>query len=940
MKTVANRLLCALIAVFFWGNSELVLAQVNTAYSFFERETVLKEVKARPDDFYAIQTNSHASLHGLKILRPLANGWFIIDGLAAKAIDPSTVQSVWKVGNSWKLSANVALENTMGTYVVKGLRTEVLRERLDAEEIDYRLTNHSAFIVRLTSEQLQHILQWPEVHYVGNEQLFPIWESKVLDLNLVPNRVRQLFHHYPNLKGQNELVSIKENGFDPNDLDLWGRSVTTPRTAEDTDNHATEMATIIAGTGNTSVLGLGVASKASLTSSFPQDLFPDDPEYFNDWGIQIQNHSYGTRIENFYGALASAYDEHAWQTPPVLHVFSSGNLGLETSSEGPYAGLTGYANLSGNFKMAKNTLLVGAVDTLDRPVLFSSNGPTYDGRVKPDLVAYSMFGSSNSAALTSGVAVLLQQKYKQINNEPAPAALLRALLINGADDVFTPGPDFKTGFGSLNAFTTMRALEEERYISGVLSNGVVNNHTVQIPPNISEFKATLVWTDPAAVVNSDKAIVHDLDFKVLDVQSNVWQPFVLNPNPSNLSDEAVTGRDSLNTVEQIRILNPSPGFYTLRVEAFNHLGEDQPYVIAYDWKAANQFNWVYPTGSDHVPYNGETTGYLRWNSTLAAHSGELWLTLNEGDTWQQIASGIDLRAGLFRWRAPDTTATAQLKMVVEGNEYLSDEFVVHRTTVPRIGYFCGDSTRIAWKQLPAAMSYEVLNWNNGSMETVLSTTDTAAVFQSGGLNSRFLSIRAVLKNGKKTLASLSVNYEFGTGCYLNSFFITEQQEGGGVELELALGTVAGIEQIRFLHREGVEPMKEIGVVAAGNFGTTITFVHDSPADGYNGYRVELHFENGEQIRSEELSTYWLNKVSAAVFPNPVEAGGDLNVYLRDNPVTHRAFFTLYNSSGHVLLTEPIVARGYSFRIPSLSRGMYFYTVTNGLNSQRGRLVVK
>lgn len=922
------------------GTVQALMAQTEAGFQFLERKIVKNEVKELKESFYAIKVLSKDSGKPNTVLRELGDGWFITTKEVAQQLALSDAGlSVWSINNDWKKSENIQQRQKNGEYLIGGKDPNIIARRLTEHSIEYREMKKGFFLVKLNPELFNEVIKWEEVYYIGDEQLDANKESRVLDLNLVPNRIRQLFHYYPELRGNGHLVSIKENAFDPNDLDLWGRSIVTSNTAGDIDNHTTGMATILAGAGSTSILGHGVAPQASITSSFYNDLFPDDAEYFNDWNIQVQNHSYGTRIENFYGAMASAYDDHAWENPNVLHVFSSGNAGLEVSDAGIYNGIDGFANLTGNFKMAKNTMLVGAVDTVNRLIEFVSNGPTYDGRIKPDIVAYSVFGSSNSAALTSGVSLLLQEKYQQMNTEPAPAALLKAILINSAMDIHASGPDFKTGFGSLNAHGAMKNLESEMYFSGHLSDQTSQSFTLQVPPNVSELKATLVWHDPAAQVNSAVALVHDLDLEIVDADGNTWLPWVLNPDPNKLEDLAQRGRDSLNNVEQITILNPAQGELTLNVKAFNQFTSVQPFYIAYDWKLNDQFNWVFPTGSDQMPYNGETTGYFQWESTLSSERGELSISYDDGLSWQSIQSEVDLSRGFHRWRPPDTTALAKAKFVIEGEEYVSDEFVVHTTGFPRVGYFCGDSTRVAWKREPAVQQYEVLNWQNGQMQTIASTTDTAIVLYKRDLSSPFLAVRSVMERGKRTIASPTINYEFGTGCYLNTFVVSETEENE-VQLDIELGTIAGINQVRIYHRTGQEAFELLDDLGPGSFYQRTKYLHQRPVDGYNGYEIELIFENGERLRSQELSIYWLNVLQAAVFPNPVESGGDMNVFLRDEPKPDQAFFTLYNSSGNILFSEPVIAKGYSFRLPDLAKGIYFYRVSNGLGTQRGRLIVK
>jgi hypothetical protein len=142
----------------------------------------------------------------------------------------------------------------------------------------------------------------------------------------------------------------------------------------------------------------------------------------------------------------------------LLHIFSSGNSGTLASTTGAYAGITGFANLTGSFKMAKNILTVGATDSFSIVAPQSSKGPAFDGRVKPELVAFGIDGSSGAAALVSGVSLTLQQQYKQLNRVLPANALIKAVLLNSADDCGNKEVDYSNGFGSLNALNAVNTL--------------------------------------------------------------------------------------------------------------------------------------------------------------------------------------------------------------------------------------------------------------------------------------------------------------------------------------------------------------------------------------------------------------------------------------------------------------------------------------------------
>jgi subtilase family protein len=102
---------------------------------------------------------------------------------------------------------------------------------------------------------------------------------------------------------------------------------------------------------------------------------------------------------------------------------------------------------------------------------FSSNGPTVDGRLKPDVAGIDgvsitgagnfenpFFGSSAASPHAAGVAALLLQSAPCLKNG-APGArdnvtartTLRGLILNNAVDLGAPGPDDVFGYGRINA---------------------------------------------------------------------------------------------------------------------------------------------------------------------------------------------------------------------------------------------------------------------------------------------------------------------------------------------------------------------------------------------------------------------------------------------------------------------------------------------------------
>ncbi|MEO7835001.1 MAG: S8 family serine peptidase, partial [Ginsengibacter sp.] len=525
----------------------------------------------------------------------------------------------------------------------------------------------------------------------------PKEELAIKGFDLSSNQLNMVHAKYPLFLGDGQHISIKENAFDTADIDLKGRIDPSPLASKEITNHANFMATIIAGGGNSIYYALGAAPAAWVSSSSFENVLPDPDEYYLQNNITIQNHSYGTTIDNNYGLNAVAFDESAHKNESLLHVFSSGNSGLDTGKTGTYSNVPGFANITGNFKMAKNILVVGAVDSFGNVAVQSSAGPAYDGRIIPQLVAFQMNGTSESAALVSGTVALLQQFYIEKNQEDLPSALAKAILINSADDVNNPGPDFKTGFGNMNAMKAMNCINENKILSGSIGNGITNSFDLTIPENTSLLKITLVWNDTTASTLSPKALMNDLDLELLSTSKNkTWNPWVLNtfPNEDSLNKPAVRMRDSLNNQEQITLENPVAGNYKIKVIGHNILTSDQKYFIAYSLDSAFYFIWQRPAGDDFAEKG--TATILKWQSSFTG-IGVLEYKFISDQSWRKIAD-VDFSKSNFRWLVPDTIAHVLLRMKINSSYFYSDTFLITTLLQPKTGFICGDSILIYWNK--------------------------------------------------------------------------------------------------------------------------------------------------------------------------------------------------------------------------------------------------
>ncbi|OJJ16793.1 hypothetical protein BKI52_33350 [marine bacterium AO1-C] len=768
-------------------------------------------------------------------------------------------------------------------------------------------------------------------------------EASQQDHNFNVNKINRLQNEFPTLTGDGMLVSIHEPFFDTTDIDLKGRYVATATPADFVDPHTTNMASLIAGAGNSSTTGKGVAWQANITSSSNADTLPESDAYYQNLKLGVQNHSYGVIIQSFYGKQARAFDLSANNNDQLLHVMSIGNAGLDVSTDGAYKGVNGFASITGNFKMAKNILTLGAVDRNETVTLISSRGPAHDGRVKPELVAYGEGGTSNATAITTGVVTLLQQAYKQANSNQLPAAtLLKAILINSAEDVENPQVDYKSGFGNLNAYRAYQGLIQNQYFQGTATQGNTINFDLNVPTNAQNLKVTLVWNDPAAAENATQALVNDLDLTVTQMSSGTTLlPWILNnaPDSTALSQTATRGEDHLNNVEQVTLANASTGSYRIAVKGFNVTG-NQDFYIAYQWDTKDQFSWNFPTGSDNLPHHGEQINFFRWQSSFATgQTGKLELSVDKGQTWETIEPNVDLSKGFIEWQEPkDTFALALARMTVGSQVFTTDTFTLSRPMRIDIGFNCGDSVMIQWPKIPAAQSYTVLTRGDKYLKTVTQLTDTSLIINKSPGTDSLYSIVPNFSSTKSGLMSVTVDYDFtGIGCFLTSFF-AESRVDTGIALNLSLGTNHEIAQIVYerLNNSGFET---IGTQNASGVVTDYVFFDEQPFGGQNFYRARIIFKNGTEIISDQTSAYYLDEVQFIFFPNPAVCTKPLNVFSR-NFQGEEITIKLYNAQGKQVYSEVYTSDRHTINLTNYPNGLYYYRVGSGSIQKTGKIMLK
>ena len=782
----------------------------------------------------------------------------------------------------------------------------------------------------------RHLLPLPSLSFIDANERQAKEEVALNDgFDYTTDYVNKAHSDYPTLNGGNTVVSIKENKPDTADIDFSGRFISTPLSSPTLSSHATIMGTIIAGGGNSFYTARGVAPAAGICSSSFAVLLPDSDAAYRRYQVTVQNHSYGTGIENYYGADAAAYDASVVNNPSLLHVFSSGNSGNGTAGSGAYKGIAGWANLTGSFKMSKNSIAVGSVDSFSAVPLLSSKGPAYDGRVKPDLVAFGEDGSSGAAALVSGTALLLQQAYKAQSGGTGPdAALVKAVLLNSAGETGNKGIDFSSGFGRLDTWRAVNEMQAARFFSGTLTQGQSQSFSISLPANAQNLKVLLCWTDKPALANAATALVNDLDLTLTHMASSQsWQPWVLNSmaDKDSLSLLPVRKRDSLNNAEQVTVDAPPAGNYTITVNGYAIAAGAQKFVVVYQWDTTGSFAWMYPAKNDNL-LPGQAN-ILRWQSNYTV-SGLAEYRLAGSSSWLPVQTVPSPSTQYLSWRTPDTSAVALLRMTIAGQQYVSDSFTLSPRPITGVGLNCPDSFLLYWNKNPAATGYILYRLGAQYLAPLQTLTDTSVLLPASTATSSWYAVSVLLPFHAAGLRSFAFDYtKQGVDCYIKSF--TADLAGTAAVLQLALGSSYRVSNtsIEKLVAGGYRLLKSFGAPA----GLQYTTSDSALARGENSYRVKIQLNNGQVIYSDKETVYYTGNSPYLVYPNPVAQQQSIHVVATglNNPV-----FRLFNAAGMLIMQKTLHNLVEEIPAGAWAKGFYFYLINDGKNDVRGKIIVQ
>lgn len=410
-----------------------------------------------------------------------------------------------------------------------------------------------------------------------------------------------------NLNGQGMTVREWDGGNVRTTHNAFGGRVTVidDPSSTATVSHSTHVCgTLVAAATPATVKGMAYQANARTFN-----WTDDDSEALSEaqLGMLISNHSYGTPITtngvtvpaSFIGSYtgdAAVWDDIAYNAPYYLAVMSAGNDGQNENNTEPL--MFGYDKLIGN-KVAKNNLIVAscadvtvATDGTVNPAnvaisSFSSEGPSDDFRVKPDITGNGegltstdnpsntavtvMSGTSMASPNVAGTLLLVQQHYRNVTNSYMRAATLKGLACHTADDAGKAGPDPVFGWGLLNAKKAVETINNNGLSSWISEENLNNNQVYTMTvnsPGGTPLMASISWTDLPGTSNNlfandpRPALVNDLDIRITR-NGTTYYPWKLTTTPSNPAVR--TGDNAVDNLEQVKIDAPTAGQYTITI---------------------------------------------------------------------------------------------------------------------------------------------------------------------------------------------------------------------------------------------------------------------------------------------------------------------------------------------------------------------------------------
>ncbi|HPN38333.1 MAG TPA: S8 family serine peptidase, partial [Melioribacteraceae bacterium] len=286
--------------------------------------------------------------------------------------------------------------------------------------------------------------------------------------------------HDLNITGRGVLIGVLDSGFEWKNHDalksinvisekdfVFNDNNTANQSGDDPQqsSHGTYCLSILSGYKEGSLIGSSFNSSFILAktedirseNTIEEDNYAAALQWMENLGVDIVTSSLGyNELDNFSYKYSDMNGKTAICTKAAEIAFNKGVVTITSAgNEGNYEWRYITAPADGF-----NIISVGAVNSENIIASFSSRGPTYDGRIKPEVTAMGVgvlgcdaysnayryaSGTSSAAPIVAGVAGLLLSKYSFLNNKQ-----IRNIILESSKNV--KNPDNNIGYGLLDAY--------------------------------------------------------------------------------------------------------------------------------------------------------------------------------------------------------------------------------------------------------------------------------------------------------------------------------------------------------------------------------------------------------------------------------------------------------------------------------------------------------
>ena len=411
--------------------------------------------------------------------------------------------------------------------------------------------------LRLPADRLEALADDPRVEYVGIDE--PV--STAMDVAREASNVPSAPEPETSLKGLGVTVAVVDSGVAQHPdiqtlttvVDFVGHAnpvPAPPQSSVDENGHGTHVSGILVGTGALSAgRHAGIAPEASLISVRVLDGQGRGVTSDVLGGLEwlLANHAaYGIRVVNL--SLGHPVFEPAADDPLVEAVEALWDSGVVVVCSAGNRGRSGWVTITSPCNSRK-VITVGASNDSqtgdtgdDRVATYSSRGPTgFDLFAKPDLVApgnrivslrvpgshfdtilpdrrvaadpenpevldyYEMSGTSMSAPIVAGAAVLMIEQDPTLTPDSVKARLMMSALKPAFGDPMLSGAGLVDILGALRSSWTATAAPSPKAIADV-DTGLIAFENTSVLWGSEDFSLRLLWANSISWTNPEATL--------------------------------------------------------------------------------------------------------------------------------------------------------------------------------------------------------------------------------------------------------------------------------------------------------------------------------------------------------------------------------------------------------------------------------------------------